>query len=146
MNQQLTFADSEFNNRRRQTREKKSRLCIYCMQQWYSRSGPSMGSALYDVATTRLLADPSPDKAIPDNTTILQFHQLLEQHGLARQIFEELNQRLSEADVLLEDGSLVDTTIIEASRSTKNKVGEQNRFVGPHEMHQTQKVINGVSA
>jgi len=51
----------------------------------------------------------------------------LERHGLARQIFEEVNQWLSEARVLLREGSLVDATIIEAPSSTKNKTGERAR-------------------
>lgn len=54
------------------------------------------------------------DKAIPDHSTFLKFRHLLEQHGLARQIFEEVNQWLSEAGVLLKEGSLIDATIIEA--------------------------------
>lgn len=40
----------------------------------------------------RLFAGLSLDKAIPDHSTILKFRHLLEQHGLARQIFDEVNQ------------------------------------------------------
>ncbi|GGO76406.1 hypothetical protein GCM10011348_03530 [Marinobacterium nitratireducens] len=85
----------------------------------------------------RLFAGPSLDKAIPDHSTILKFRHLLEQHGLARQIFEEVNQWLSEAGVQLKEGSLLDATIIEAPSSTKNKAGERDRNGGPPEMHQT---------
>ena len=45
-----------------------------------------------------------------------------------------MNQWLSEAGVLLKEGSLIDATIIEAPSSTKNKAGERDP-----EMHQTKK-------
>ncbi|GAB0153850.1 IS5-like element ISVch5 family transposase [Marinobacterium sp. BA1] len=93
-----------------------------------------MEEALYEIASMRLFARLSLDKAIPDHTTILNFRHLLERHGLARQIFEEVNQWLSEAGVLLKEGSLVDATIIEAPNSTKNKTGERDP-----EMYQTKK-------
>ena len=169
MDQQLTFADSEFSNKRRQTRKEKflgrmdklipwarleaviephypkagngrrpyplsPMLRIHCMQQWYNLSDPAMEDALYEIASMRLFAGLSLDKAIPDHTTILKFRHLLERHGLARQIFEEVNQWLSETGVLLKEGSLIDATIIEAPSSTKNKTGERDQ-----EMHQTKK-------
>ncbi len=65
----------------------------------------------------RLFAGLSLDKAIPDHTTILKFRHLLELHDLARQVFEEVNLWLSEAGVLLKEGSLVDATIIEAQQN-----------------------------
>ncbi len=84
------------------------------MQQWYNLSDPAMEDALYEIASMRLFAGLSLDKAIPDHTTILKFRHLLERQGLARQVFQEVNQWLSEAGVLLKEGSLVDATIIEA--------------------------------
>jgi len=66
--------------------------------------------------------------------SLLKFRHLLERHGLARQVFEEVNQWLSEAGVLLKEGSLVDATIIEAPNSTKNKTGERDP-----ELYQTKK-------
>ncbi len=44
----------------------------------------------------------------------------MEQYDLARQIFDEVNQLLSEASVLLEEVSLTDATMIEAPNSTEN--------------------------
>jgi len=106
-------------------------LRIHCMQQWYNLSDPAMEDALYEIASMRLFAGLSLDKAIPDHTTILKFRHLLEHHGLARQLFEEVNQWLSEAGVVLKEGSLVDATIIEAPSSTKNKASERDRNGGP---------------
>jgi IS5 family transposase len=64
----------------------------------------------------------------------MNFRHLLEQHNLARTIFDEVVRWLSDAGVLLKEGSLMDATIIEAPNSTKNKAGKQDP-----EKHQTKK-------
>jgi transposase, IS5 family len=56
-------------------------LRIYCMQQWFNLSDPAMEDALYDSESMRRFAgiEVSED-ALPDETTILRFRQLLEKH------------------------------------------------------------------
>lgn len=169
MNHQLTFADSEFNGKRRKTRKElflarmeallpwammleviepvypkagngrrpyplDTMLRIHCMQQWYSLSDGAMEDALYEVTSMRLFAKLSLDQAIPDRTTIMNFRHLLEQHQLARQLFDAVNLWLSDAGIMMKQGTLVDATLIEAPCSTKNKRGERDG-----EMHQTKK-------
>jgi len=169
MDHQLSFADSEFSSKRRQTRKEKflgrmeklipwprlvaviephypkvgngrrpyplaTMLRIHCLQQWYSMSDPAMEDALYEIASMRLFAGLSLDNPIPDHTTIMNFRHLLERHDLARKIFDEVNNWLTEAGVLVKEGTLMDATIIEAPSSTKNKTGERDP-----EMHQTKK-------
>jgi IS5 family transposase len=109
-------------------------LRIHCMQQWYSLSDGAMEDALYEIASMRLFAKLSLDQAIPDRTTIMNFRHLLEQHRLARQLFDAVNQWLSDAGIMMKQGTLVDATLIEAPCSTKNKRGERDG-----EMHQTKK-------
>ncbi|NVK02628.1 MAG: IS5 family transposase [Oceanospirillaceae bacterium] len=109
-------------------------LRIHCMQQWYSLSDPAMEDALYEIASMRLFAGLSLDKPIPDHTTVMNFRHLLERKKLARKIFKEVNQWLTEAGVLLKEGTLMDATIIEAPTSTMNKSGERDP-----EMYQTKK-------
>jgi IS5 family transposase len=91
-----------------------------------------MEDALYEIASMRLFAKLSLDPAIPDRTTIMNFRHLLEQHQLARQLFDAINQWLCDAGIMMKQGTLVDATIIEAPSSTKNKRGERDP-----EMHQT---------
>lgn len=109
-------------------------LRIHCLQQWYSLSDPTMEDALYEIASMRLFAGLSLDRPIPDHTTIMNFRHLLERHGLTRQLFEEVSTWLSEAGVLLREGTLMDATIIEAPSSTKNQQGERDP-----ERHQAKK-------
>ncbi|MFM5810897.1 IS5 family transposase [Aeromonas veronii] len=169
MNHQLTFADSEFNGKRRKTHKElflarmeallpwaimleviehvypkagngrrpyplDTMLRIHCMQQWYSLSDGAMEDALYEITSMRLFAKLSLDQAIPDRTTIMNFRHLLELHRLARQLFDTVNLWLSDAGIMMKQGTLVDATLIEAPCSTKNKRGERDG-----EMHQTKK-------
>jgi IS5 family transposase len=73
-------------------------------------------------------------EAAPDATTLLKFRRLLERHGLTPRIFETINATLAERGLLLEEGTLVDATIIAAPSSTKNREGKRDP-----EMHQTGK-------
>ncbi|RVR65791.1 transposase, partial [Citrobacter freundii] len=131
MSHQLTFADSEFSTKRRQTRKEiflsrmeqsngrrpyplETMLRIHCMQHWYNLSDGAMEDALYEIASMRLFARLSLDSALPDRTTIMNFRHLLEQHQLARQLFKTINRWLAEAGVMMTQGTLVDATIIEA--------------------------------
>ncbi|MGL5526057.1 MAG: IS5 family transposase, partial [Aeromonas veronii] len=168
MSHPLTFADYEFNGKRRKTRKETflarmdallswsrmlevietypkagngrrpylldTMLRIHCMQQWYNLSDGAMEDALYEITSMRLFAKLSLDQAIPDRTTIMHFRHLLEQHQLARQLFDAINQWLCDAGIMMKQGTLVDATLIGAPNSTKNKRGERDP-----EMHQTKK-------
>src|SRR6266699_2819907 len=58
-------------------------LRVYFMQQWFNLSDPAMEEALYDSASMRSFAGLDlADDAVPDETTILNFRHLLEQHRL----------------------------------------------------------------
>lgn len=46
--------------------------------------------------------------AIPDLTTIMNSRHLLEKYDLARQIFEGVSSGLSEAGILIKEGTLLD--------------------------------------
>jgi IS5 family transposase len=43
---------------------------------------------------------------IPDETTILNFRHLLEEHGIGEQIFEAVEQTLKEQGALLQEGTV----------------------------------------
>jgi IS5 family transposase len=110
-------------------------LRVYFMQLWFSLSDPQAEDALYDIEPMRRFAGIElAEDAIPDETTILRFRHLLEEHRLTEAIFAELRALLEERGLLLKSGTIVDATIIAAPSSTKNAKGERDP-----EMHQTQK-------
>jgi IS5 family transposase len=109
-------------------------LRVHLMQNWFGLSDPAMEEALYEITPMRAFAGLTLTKAIPDETTILNFRHLLEANELAPEILRRVNAYLSRKGLLLKRGSIVDATIIAAPSSTKNAQGERDP-----EMHQTKK-------
>ena len=58
-------------------------LRIHFMQQWFTLSDPAMEEALHDVPLFREFAGLTMGRRPPDETTILRFRDLQEQHKLA---------------------------------------------------------------
>ena len=110
-------------------------LRIHFLQQWFNLSDPAMEEALYDTPMFREFAglDMGEDH-LPDESTILRFRHLLEQHQLSLQILATVNATLAAKGLLLKSGTVVDATLIAAPSSTKNSSGERDP-----EMHQTKK-------
>ena len=109
-------------------------LRIHFMQQWFTLSDPAMEEALHDVPLFREFAALNWDTAGPDETTILRFRRLLEEHKLAPQILAVINELLSTKGLMLRAGTVVDATLIAAPSSTKNASGERDP-----QMKQSQK-------
>ncbi|WP_184603106.1 IS5 family transposase [Rhodanobacter sp. MP1X3] len=110
-------------------------LRIHFMQQWYALSDPAMEDALYEIESMRRFAGLElNEEAIPDETTILKFRRFLEQQGLAVKLLEAVNTYLSGKGLLLRQGTIVDTTIIQAPSSTKNRDKQRDP-----DMRQTKK-------
>ena len=110
-------------------------LRIHFMQQWFGYSDPAMEEALHDIPLLRRFAGLDAfEDVMPDESTILRFRHLLEQHELAVAIIAEVNAVLTEKGLSMKRGSVVDATLIAAPSSTKN----QDKQRGP-EMSQTKK-------
>jgi transposase, IS5 family len=113
-------------------------LRIYFLQQWFNLSDPQAEDAIYDSESMRRFARVElGEEAVPDETTILRFRHLLEQHGLTQAIFDSINGLLEERRLLLRSGTIVDATIIAAPSSTKNASASRDP-----EMKQTRKGKN----
>ena len=110
-------------------------LRLYFLQQWYALADEALEDALYDSQALRTFAGIELSvEAVPDATTLLKFRHLLEAHDLTRQLFSEVSALLSERQLLMREGTIVDATIIAAPSSTKNA-----RKARDPEMHQTKK-------
>jgi IS5 family transposase len=80
-------------------------LRIHLLQQWFTLSDPLMEEMLIDTPCFRRFAGIDMiEGRIPDETTILNFRHLLEEHQIAEQILESVNQSLSEKGVMLRRG------------------------------------------
>ena len=100
-------------------------LRIYFMQQWYGLSDPAMEDSLYYIASMRGFAGLDMD-SIPDETTICRFRHLLERHRLTEKLFVTIQLYLSDHELILSEGTIVDASIISAPRSTKNKARKRD--------------------
>ena len=109
-------------------------LRVHCVQLFYNLSDPGMEDLLYEAGSARRFAGLRLSEAMPGETTILNFRHLLEQHGLGRGLFHEINAHLESLGLRLREGTIVDASIIEAPSSPKNRAGARDP-----EMHQTKK-------
>jgi transposase, IS5 family len=110
-------------------------LRIYFLQHWFDLSDPAAEDAIYDSESMRrFVGIELGQETIPDESTILRFRHLLEEHELTKAIFEEISSLLEEKGLLLKQGTIVDATIIAAPSSTKNKQKARDP-----EMRQTRK-------
>jgi IS5 family transposase len=110
-------------------------LRIHLLQQFFGHSDPAMEEALHDIPLYREFAKLDAGiTRLPDESTILRFRHLLEEHDLGMQILATVNARLMGRGLMLKTGTVVDATLIAAPSSTKNKSGERDP-----EMHQTKK-------
>lgn len=113
-------------------------LRIYFLQIWFNLSDPGAEEALYDSESMRRFVrlELSEDK-IPDETSILNFRHMLEEHELTKAMFDRIRGLMADKGLLLRSGTIVDATIISAPSSTKN--GAESR---DPEMKQTKKGNN----
>jgi IS5 family transposase len=81
-----------------------------------------MEEALYEIVSMCQFAGVQLSQSIPDETTILNFHHLLEQQGLALKLFETVNAHLVARGLMMRQSTMVDATIINAPSSTKLQV------------------------
>jgi IS5 family transposase len=110
-------------------------LRVYFLQQWFALSDPGVEDALYESAVLRRFVGIDLGRApAPDETTILNFRHLLEEHDLCGQMLEAVNHYLASCGIRIKTGTIVDAIIIHAPSSTKNEKKERDP-----EMHQTKK-------
>ena len=109
-------------------------LRTHFLQQWFNLSDPGMEEAFFDTPLYREFVGLGDNVRLPDESTILRFRHLLEEHKLAAKMLTEVNIVLSERGLLLKEGSAVDATLIAAPSSTKNKAKARDP-----EMHSSQK-------
>lgn len=105
------------------------------LQQWFGLSDPGMEEAFYKSAVLqRFVGVDLGVAAAPDETTVLRFRHLLEEHDLCGEMLDTVNRYLETKGIRIGTGTIVDATIIHAPSSTKNSTGERDPA-----MHQTKK-------
>ncbi len=105
------------------------------LQHWFALSDPGAEDALHESPALRGFRGIDSGRApAPEETTILNFRHLLEQHDLCGQMLDVVNDHLAWKGVRTSTGTIVDATIIAAPSSVKNAKKERDP-----PMHQTKK-------
>ena len=66
-------------------------LRVHCVQLFYNLSDPGMEDLLYESEPVRRFAGLKLSGPLPDESTILHFRHLLENHSLGQGLLEEIN-------------------------------------------------------
>lgn len=100
-------------------------LRIVMLQKWFNLSDPAMEGMLLDRISFREFVGLNMIDGTVDQTTIVIFRRRLLEHGLMATLFDDVVAHLTEAGLIVEEGTLVDATIIEAPRggSTDDGLG-----------------------
>lgn len=98
-------------------------LRVMMLQKWFNLSDPAMEGMLLDRISFRRFVGLNLIEGTVDETTIVKFRKRLLDHGLTSRLFDEVVEHLTEAGLIVEEGTLVDATIIEAPRGQKTDDG-----------------------
>ena len=98
-------------------------LKIVMLQKWFSLSDEAMEGMLLDRISFRRFVGLSMNDGTVDATTLVKFRNRLREHGLMRVLFDMVVTHLRDAGLIVQEGTLVDATIIEASKGRTNDDG-----------------------
>lgn len=91
------------------------------LQNWYSLSDPMTEELIHDRISFRKFLDIKDTDTIPDETTICKFRNRLIKKRLLSRIFEEVKNMMVENNLILNEGTLVDATLIHSSEPKKKR-------------------------
>ena len=96
-------------------------LRIHLVQNLYNLSDMSTMTEVIDSRAFSEFCGVDSSNQVPDGDTIGRFRALLIEHGLQEKLFEQVVNLLSVQGLILKKGTIVDSTIIAAPSSTKNR-------------------------
>lgn len=102
---------------------------IKCMmlQRWFNLSDPMLEEMLLDRLSFRRFIGLRMEDKTPDETTFVVFRKRLRKHGHSATLFDKTVEILKQRGVILEEGTCVDATIIEAPRGRKRSDGTNTK-------------------
>jgi IS5 family transposase len=100
-------------------------MMIKCMmlQKWFNLSDPMLEEMLNDRISFKRFVGLKMEQKAPDETTFVEFRKRLRKHGHISTLFDKTIEILKFQGVILEEGTCVDATIIEAPRGRATEDG-----------------------
>lgn len=91
------------------------------LQSWYGLSDPMTEELIHDRISFRKFLNIKDEDTIPDETTICKFRNALIKNNLLESIFLEVKKSMVEKNLILNEGTLVDATLIHSSEPKRKK-------------------------
>jgi IS5 family transposase len=98
------------------------------LQSWYGLSDPMTEELIHDRISFRKFLDIKDEDTIPDETTICKFRNALIRENLFESIFNLVRSTMMSKNLILNEGTLVDATLIHASEP-KRKRDENGKVI-----------------
>ena len=114
-------------------------LRIYVLQNLYN---PANTTAMNEIIGSRAFSafcGVDSSNQIPDGDTIGRFRNILNEHHLQEELFEDVRKRLQEKGLLLMKGTIVDSTLVAAPSSIKKR--KKERDPDAHQGEKGQSVV-----
>lgn len=104
-------------------------IMIKCLmlQRWFGLSDPQLEEQILDrVSFHRFLGLSMMDQA-PDETSFVRFRNRLRDYGLEKALFDAVLEQLTVRGLRIQEGTIVDATVIEQSRGRRRSDGTHTR-------------------
>ena len=96
------------------------------LQNWYGLSDPMTEELINDRISFRKFLDIKDEDTIPDETTICKFRNALIKEELLESIFCEVRKVMEDKKLILNEGTLIDATLVHCSEPKKKKDDQGN--------------------
>ena len=107
-------------------------LRIYLLQNLYDLADEATVAEVIDSRAFSEFCGVESSNQVPDGDTLGRFRNLLIRNDLQEKLFAQVVQLLTDRGLILKKGTIVDSTLIEAPSSTKNK--EKRRDPDAHQV------------
>ena len=114
--------------------ELETMLRIHLLQELYDLADMAVMNEVLDSRAFSEFCGVDSSNQVPDGDTIGRFRAFLVKHGLQKKLFVQVVELLEAKGLILKKGTIVDSTIIAAPGSTKNREKERDP-----DAHQTKK-------
>ena len=112
-------------------------LRLHVLQNLYDLSDEGTAAEVIDSRAFSEFCGIDNSKQVPDGDTIGRFRNILVKNGLQEKLFRQVVELLTERGLILKKGTIVDSTLITAPSSTKNREKQRDP-----EAHSTRKGNN----
>lgn len=121
------------------------------LAQWYGLSDPEIEDCLKDRLSFKQFVGLQMEDDVPDETTICRFRNRLGEKNLLSKLFKILNQQLEAKGIFVQKGSLIDASIINAGKGTKQTRDEEASWTKKnkksyfgYKLHQSMDMSSGL--